>query len=167
MTRLILFLFLLTVPVLAAPREVLWQFELEGAYKQADGKLRSMKARPRVVTLVGSPAEITIGPGRDEPLNSGKEPGYSVACNVSEVLPGEPALLRVQVTLRVGVPGADILEQTFETLVVNGKAWHYRWARVQGMESMSLEALPSLAPAGTTFGGFDEAGKPQWKKAER
>lgn len=65
------------------------------------------------------------------------------------------------------VPGADVLEQSFETLVVDGEPWVYRWEKVKGLEYLSVDGTPYLVPPGLEYAGADEQGKPRWKKAGR
>lgn len=147
------------IPVRAEEkRQLIWQFTIDGNYREGD-KVRSLKARPRVACVVGSPAEISVGPGKGE-----KGPGYSIRCNVKEIVAGTPTLLRVNFGLSVRVPGADVLEQSFETLVVDGEPWLYRWEKVQGLEFLSLEGVPYLVPIGYDYAGSDEQGRPRWKK---
>lgn len=159
-------LFLLVVlaagwtPVMAQEkRQVIWQFTIDGSYREGD-RVHSLKAKPRVACVVGSPAEIGVGPASGE-----KGVSYSIRCNAKEVVAGNPTLLRVNIGLSVRVPGADVLEQSFETLVVDGEPWVYRWEKVKGLEYLSVDGTPYLVPPGLEYAGADEQGKPRWKKA--
>lgn len=142
-------------------RQIIWHFTIDGSYREG-ARVHSLKSKPRVACLLGSPAEITIGPVGNE-----KGLAYSIRCNVKEAVAGTPTLLKVNLGLSVRVPGTDVLEQSFETLVVDGQPWVYRWERVQGLEFLSVDGTPYLVPLGYDYAGADEQGKPRWKKATK
>lgn len=149
------------------PRQIYWHFTIDGTYKDGD-KSRSLLAKPRVAAMVGSPAQISVG--ESVQLEDGqhmlrKGPGYSIRCNVKEVLPGKPTLLRIDVGLQVLVPNAPVIEQSFETLVPEGEPWHYRWGRVQGLDYLQVDGTPYIEPDGMQYSGADANGKPRWVPA--
>jgi hypothetical protein len=173
MTRLLTRALLLAACCLAPThaeksRQIYWHFTIDGSYKQGD-KSRSLLAKPRVAAIVGSPAQISVGENvqltdGEHKLRSG--PGYSIRCNVKEVLPGKPTLLRIEVGLQVLVPNAPLTEQNFETLVPEGEPWHYRWGRVHGLDYLQVDGTPYLEPDGMQYSGADANGKPRWVPAK-
>lgn len=146
-------------------RQIYWHFTIDGAYKDGD-KTRSLLTKPRVAAALGTPAQISVGEHVDA---SGpthrllKGPGYSIKCNVKEILPGKPTLLRIDIGLQVLVPNAPVTEQTFETLVPEGETWHYRWGQVPGLEYLQVDGTPYLEPEGMRYSGVDANGKPRWQ----